>query len=347
MNIILICCNFGKISDGIGDYCGKVYKRLIKLGHTVTVFSREENIYRFRVRQVLALKMLSAFEDAEEYLKLHRPDIIVTEYPFMDCNPLVVGFFRRLVKKGKKLNIPVCASIHEYSRTNWFRKKITLKIAKYSSFLFVTDADTKNKLASVEKTFIRMIPSSVDGSEDNSLRQKKKNMFCFFGLASKAKAFPEMISAWKSFHLSNPDCSLKIITSSKLDKIPTPGIELFIGCDSSAVRDLLKDCTFCINPTKPFIGENNGTIKTMLLNNVITIGKFDPSSHLFNSSSISIDNLDSKSILSGLTKAYKTPYPEIKKLMSDGELIGKHYSVENAAIVYETILDSCVRIFKK
>ena len=273
--IYLICNNAGLKIDGIGDYTSNLHNAIAsRVGDdNVNLFSGDSG-HKGRFEQLTSLVMTKVLLSL--YKKIKEGDTVIIEYPFAECNILVLLILKLIKKRLVKRNGHILLSLHEYFRTNAIRRFLTRRIVSCVDGVFVTDTATKAWVAGkyIDKpTYIRTIPSNIFCEGKESVPKDKK-LFVFFGLISKTKAFDEMIQAWKLFN-KDKNCRLLILTSSQCDlSLEECGVLVIRGAEKDSIADYLASAGFCVLPIIPCVSSNNATYKSAIGYNCIPIGVF-------------------------------------------------------------------------
>lgn len=274
--IFLLCNNYACTYDGIGAYCQKIYKRYVDNGLIVLFNGNTKpkgRLYRF-----FSSKMIfKSFDLLKELKKNNNVNSVVIEYPFIECNPLLIFPIILIKNFCNRKNIKFVISLHEYSRTNLIRKIIIKQIVRKSDLLFTTDNETKQIFKKiVKRSMIREIPANIYNGDEIDFQNKDRYCFAFFGLINKSKAVHEMIEAWNKFVEKNPQLplKLKIITSTEFDCSIIKNCTYHHNLSDEEINNELSDTSFAILPIRPRIGLGNATLKTLMSNGCITIGLF-------------------------------------------------------------------------
>lgn len=273
--IYLVCNNAGSKTDGIGDYTCNLHQAIAEQigSDRITLISGDSG-HKDRFEQlssfVMSKKLLFI------YKRISERDVVVIEYPFAECNVLVLLILKLIKKRLVKRKGHFLLSLHEYFRTNAIRRFLIRRIVSYADEVFVTDTVTKEWVEcryNKKPTYIRTIPSNIF-CEGKELEAKDKNLFVFFGLISKTKAFDEIIQAWKLFN-EGKNCKLLILTSSQCDlSLEDCGVQVIRGAEKDTIADYLASAGFCVLPIIPYVSSNNATYKSAIGYNCIPIGVF-------------------------------------------------------------------------
>lgn len=146
----------------------------------------------------------------------------------------------------------------------------------YTDEVLVTDTVTKEWIEgryNKKLTHMRTIPSNIF-CEGKIIEPKDKNLFVYFGLISKTKAFDEMIKAWTLFN-KGKNCRLLILTSSQCElSLEECGVQVIREAEKDSIADYLASAGFCVLPIIPCVSSNNATYKSAIGYNCIPIGVF-------------------------------------------------------------------------
>lgn len=270
----IICCNYGKKTDGIGNYSQKMIQAISKISHIRFECFSATSSNSSIARQLLSPGMAHVINKACK----SDCDGFIIEYPFMEKSLRIIPALLRLRVHCTTNRIPIIMSLHEYYRANMFRKLMINFIIKYvSDQVLVSDINTfEHVLKLKKKAVLRDIPSNINLPPELSIKEKESGRFIYFGLISKSKAFAEMISAWKLFHMKNPDCSLHVITSSSISDFSGDyGIKILKNLEEGDVIKEFMKAKFAICPILPNITNINATYKTAIGAMCLPIGVFE------------------------------------------------------------------------
>lgn len=272
--IHLICNNANSKKDGIGDYSYHLYKALQReFADDVFIHSASSGI-KGRLEKVLSFKMSQVLARVSCQLKAN--DIVILEYPFVECNILILLFLWVLKAALLRQNGVFVLSLHEYERVNFLRKFITRHFISSADLVLVTDKQTKSWISSKyhKPVFIRTIPSNIFEKPEAEINKNRK-AFIYFGLITKAKAIDEMLQAWKIFN-SNQEYTLYFLTSSQFtNDYEQYGVKYLPNLSNTDVVRYFCKAAFSILPIMPSVSVINASYKTSLLYHCIPIGHFD------------------------------------------------------------------------
>ena len=271
--IHLICNNADLKQDGIGDYAYNLCKALQKKCD-VTLHTTVSGL-NGKWEQLTSVKMSRLICRVATVLK--AGDVVFIEYPFVECNPVVVAACRKLRAVADRKDCQILLSLHEYKRVSSLRKFIIRQILKMSDAVMVTDSSLIPWIAEkyMKPARLRTIPSNIFGG---SVRECKKDrsLYVFFGLISRTKAFREMLEAWQRFNKGKRN-TLLIMTSSDFDNtFEQYGVRFLHNLTQQEIAEHFRKAAYCILPIIPHVSINNATYKTALLYECIPIGHFDP-----------------------------------------------------------------------
>lgn len=345
MKIINICSNYGSYKDGIGAYSKNIVNEMKKIDNKIDIKVISPNIDNYnKFQRIFSLKMSKACIQAMRLIKEKQYDIVNIEYPFTEWNPIMIFFYKELLyKKCKKENIKISLSLHEYERVNPLRKRVIEQMAKYASFVFVTSDITKDNLLRLNKRiYIRDIPSNIHLSDNINLLKKNINLYVFFGLVNKNKAFEEMISGWKKFYNINNNAKLVIITSSDISIEEKYGISVQKNLNDEEIGIIMANSMYAILPIKPNVSYNNATLKTATMFGSIPIGKF--SKEIKKEKKVfylNVDNYDEDSFFNILKDTQDIKEEDLKNMQEKSIEFGKKYNISNIAkSIYNVYLDN-------
>ena len=272
--IHIICNNANSKKDGIGDYSYNLFKyfqRAEKCEVTIhSAYSGTKGI----IDKLVSMNMSKLFYHVCNKIKPN--DIVIIEYPFAECNVIIILFLRKLRGIITRQRGVMLLSLHEYERTNFLRRYIIKHFLTTSDVVLVTDRHTKGLLTQkYDKTiFLRTIPSNI---YEHPLKGivKNRRVYIYFGLITKAKAIDNMLQAWKIFN-ANSDNTLFFLTSSSFtNNYESYGVKFLSNLDETEIARYFCMACFCILPIIPCVSINNASYKTALLYGCIPIGHFD------------------------------------------------------------------------
>lgn len=344
MKIINICSNYGSYKDGIGAYSKNIVNEMKKIDNKIYMNVISPNIDNYnKFQRIISLKMSKSCIQAIKLVKEKQYDIVNIEYPFTEWNPVIIYFYKKLYKICKKTNTKMSLSLHEYERVNPLRKRIIEQMVKYASFVFVTSEITKNNLLRLnKKIYIRDIPSNIHLSDNIDLLKKNINLYVFFGLVNKNKAFEEMISGWKKFYNINNNAKLVIITSSDISVEEKYGISVQKKLNDEEIETIMSNSMYAILPIKPNVSYNNATLKTATMFGTIPIGKFSKEIKKENKVFyLNVDNYDEDSFFNILKDTQDIKEEDLKNMQEKSIEFGKKYNISNIAkSIYDVYLEN-------
>lgn len=346
MKIINICANYGGTRDGIGDYSKKILENIKEIDKEIEIDNFSSDIQNYsKIHRIISLKMSNNIKKAYKAIKREKYDIVNIEYPFTEWNPLIVLFYRRLVRISKKKQVKVCISLHEYERVNKLRKLVIEQLVKKADFVLVTSESTKKFIEKYnDKIYIRDIPSNIPKGKEVETKKKEINTFVYFGLINSSKAFKEMIDGWISNYNKYPDNKLIIITSSETDIKDDYGIQVKRNLQEKEIEDIMQKSTYTILPIKPNINFNNATLKTATLFGNVPIGVFsdiikDSDKPFF----LNMKNYETTEFSRIFDYVDKVDKKELEKLQYNAIDFGKKYEIKNIANVIYNIFNKEVK----
>lgn len=274
MKIAIIVNNYGLKYDGIGSY-GELECEYLKKFDEVIVYSAN-CLNKGVLRRVFNFGMTHCFIKAYRNFNKDDADIYLIEYPFVEWNPFFLLSFLLLKSRVKNNRKKIVLSLHEFERVKYLRKLVINFLCKNSNHILASNESIIRDVTSLNNDLhLRQLPSTLYNEKIIMQNVKKdKNLFVFFGLINKSKAFEEMINSWCVFNRTK-DKRIYILSSSFLDsKDFTDDIIYKYMCDDEEILEIMMKCAFCINPIIPNIDEKNSTFKTATTTGCITIGKF-------------------------------------------------------------------------
>ncbi len=303
--IIVVVNNYGKNYDGIGDYAQNVYESIEK-SIPVKVFTAETSPSS-KLKRLLSFKMVHVFAQLLKYLKRSdtKVDSIIIEYPFLDCNPLIIGKMKRLFKICQEKRIPVFLSLHEYFRTSKIRQYIINAMIRFSDVLLVSNKAMAEQFeSSKKKIYVREIPANIVNEGKIDFEAKEAFTFAFFGLINKAKAIDSLVEAWNIFYDQNKKNNPKLffITASDVNSLSMKGCVKIVNASKERINSILSKTSFGILPIIPEINNTNASFKCLMSNGCVTIGRF-ANNFEFRDCGINIPNYSVDSLVKGFESA--------------------------------------------
>lgn len=342
MKIINICSNYGSYKDGIGSYSKNMIEQIKKNKTDIEFYIFSSDTTKLnKIERFFSLKMTKNILYALRKIKQEKVDIVNIEYPFIEWNPLILLAYKILVEKCIKNKVKVVISLHEYTRVNFFRKKVIEFMVKRADTVLVTQEDVKEKLSSIcKEIYIRNIPSNIPLNLDLELKEKNMKQYVFFGLINKSKAFFEMIEGWKKFQCKNKECELIIITSSDVSIKEYEKYNIIVkkNLSENKIGQIMAEAGYCILPIKPNVGYNNATLKTATLFKCIPIGKFNKTIEKEYEFFVNMTDYTKNDFFNALT--YTVGMKEIKIKQQDAKNFGSEFSINNIA-------DDIIKIYIK
>lgn len=273
--IAVICNNYGQSNDGIGAYSKAVYSYnfdLIQVDTFSAICDTNGGAFKKALNMGMThiiLQLVRKLRTGADY------EAIIIEYPFAEWNLLIIYALSMLHQIAGKKKVKIIASIHEYRRVNFLRKRIIEYICSISDAIFVTDQDMQQSLGKIcNKAFIRDIPTNLY-SEDICIENKNNKEFVYFGLVSKTKAFDELLEGWDSFNVDG-QYHLSVYSATMLEDVDKHiGVSYFYNATADRILSAMEKSGFCFVPIKPCVDYKNATFKTSCITGCISIGKFD------------------------------------------------------------------------
>lgn len=269
--VYVVCNNANLKIDGIGDYAYLLCKELINHIPEIRLLSAASGKRGF-INKLCSLAMMRLLLRLEG--KIEEGDVVIIEYPFAECNMMVLPALKRLKCSLLKKNGRLILSLHEYDRANFYRKYIIRHIFPLADVVLVTDQAMQCTCRHyVRDVRIRTIPSNIYQGEQ-ALSVKDNSQYVFLGLIDKTKAINEMVEAWRIFN-KNGNKKLTILTSSIFNNhFESYGIDYKRNLEINEIGEYFKKAAFCILPINPEVGYNNATYKTAICFECIPIGHF-------------------------------------------------------------------------
>lgn len=325
MRVIIIGNNTEGNIDGIGKHARILSEEFNRQGHLAKLYSGVSGLNSF--------SSLFSFAMSWVYLKviyeilIHHYDLVIVEYPFRDHNPFIAIPHILLSLIAKSRSTIFAVSMHEYDRVNKLRQMLIDVLRFFSDVVYVSEKKYVERFDhGRNKYYVRTIPNHIVCNKTN--KKYKKSNFCYFGLISKAKAFEEMIEAWRVFNKTG-DCHLHIISSSVIpETISIPdSIVYHHDLPMEEVVEIMFDCAYSIVPVVPEIGLNNSSFVSSCQCGCVPIGVFSKdlssNNYIIHCDDYSIDNF------SGALKRSQDINEEEYKIMSEKCIeYGRNFSLE-------------------
>lgn len=345
MNILIICNNYDRTTDGIGKYSKLMHDAYqahkdIKHVYIETGYTQDNN----KMRMVFSLEMSRAIFRAVCRLKKDRINCIIIEYPFQEYNPMVVLLYHILVLICNKNKIKVVVSIHEYLRANKLRQLVIRDFIRSAYVTFVSDSKTSDALKRyAKKIYIRNVFPNIFPKRQPDY-EGKEDLFVYFGLVNRSKAFGEMLKAWKSYN-GHHDSKLYILTSSDiLPEVGTiKGIKVFHNLSDVEVASLLLKCRYMILPVLPEISSVNGTFKAAAVFGCICIGHFSVE-YADKEFIIQLDSYKENDFVKGLEFAYGLSEEKKWKMFMESLEFGSQYHYLKTGRQVIEVIKECLAV---
>lgn len=272
--IHIICNNANSKKDGIGDYSYNLFNSFQRVENCEVCIHSANSGTKGIVDKLVSMNMSKILKQVSGQIK--HTDIVIVEYPFVECNILIVSRLKRLKEAILRQGGILLLSLHEYERVNFLRKYIIKQFIAFSDGVLVTDNSTKTIISQAfgKPAFLRTIPSNIF---ENPLKRidKDRHAYIYFGLITKAKAIDNMLQAWKIFNADNRKTLYFLTSSSFVNHYESSGVKYLANLDKADVVQYFCKSCYCVLPIMPCVSINNATYKTALLYGCIPIGHFD------------------------------------------------------------------------
>lgn len=335
--IYLICNNANSKRDGIGDYSYNLYRALQRNQCNDICICSANSGLNGRLEKLFSVKMSKVFSNVSH--KIKHNDVVIIEYPFIECNIFILFFLWKLKIAVKRNNGFILLSLHEYGRVNFYRKFIIRHFISSADSVLVTDEQAMSWISNKYKkpVSLRTIPSNIFEKPKFELK-KSRYVYVYFGLITKAKAIDEMMQAWIKFNTDNK-YTLYFLTSSQFtNQYEEFGVKYLQNLDNVEIIRYFCLAGFCILPIIPYVSINNASFKTSLLYQCIPIGCFNK--ELDSNNFISICGNEVDDILKGLIRSQELSESEyIHKLSIIKKL--PQASFDNTASQYIEAIRRC------
>jgi len=274
VEIIIIANNIEGDSDGIGKHARIVAEEMnTRDGINARIFTGTTTSFGV-LKRVVSLEMHKAFRHAIDYIKNNKVNTVIVEYPFNEFNSIVIADYKMLKRVCSNTGTKLALSMHEYDRVKPLRKLVITSFLRESDLVFVSEPHYQETLKKYNKNiYLRTIPNHIP--EVNGI-EKDRNRFAFFGMVNKAKAFNEMIEAWKIFNVDNK-YTLDIVTGTdiEIENSDQYGINLYIKEEDKRVAKILSRDAYAFCPIKPNVSFNNSSFVSGCQCGCVPIGVFN------------------------------------------------------------------------
>ena len=272
--IHLICNNANTKKDGIGDYSYNLYQSFLRVEDCEVCIHSANSGTKGIIDKLVSMKMSRLFKQVSNQI---RPkDIVIIEYPFKECNVLIVRSLKKLRDIVSRQRGYLLLSLHEYERVNFFRKYIIKQFITSSDMVLVTDKRTKTIIGQEydKPVLLRTIPSNI---QENPLKGivKDRRVYIYFGLITKAKAINSMLQAWRKFNVDNQNTLYFLTSSSFTNDYERYGVKFLANLEKKDVVRYFCMAGFCVLPIIPCVSAINASYKTAILYGCVPIGHFD------------------------------------------------------------------------
>lgn len=328
MKILIIANNIIGDSDGIGKHARLVKEEFSKReGVEAVIVSRTTTGFS-TIKKFFSLEMHKAFKQAYNYISQEKPNVVIVEYPFDEFNPIILLDYRKLHKQCKKNGARLALSLHEYDRVKYLRRKVIESFMKNSDLVFVSEPHYLETLKPFNKNiYLRTIPNHIVSKSNNI--EKDRRRFVYYGIVNKAKAFEELIKAWRIVNKER-NYVLDIVTISDISVNDSNryNINLHIGTSDSQVEEILSEVACAVLPIKPSISFNNGTFVSCAQNGCMIIGiaSDDIKNERF---IIQPNEYTPESLAEAIHKVALMNDDELKSMQTEARKFGSKFSVES------------------
>jgi hypothetical protein len=337
--IHIICNNANSKKDGIGDYSYNLYLSFLRVEDLEVCIHSADSGTKGKIDQLSSMKMSKLFEQVSNQI---RPrDIVIIEYPFKECNVLIVRSLKKLRDTISRQRGYLVLSLHEYGRVNFLRKYIIKQFIVSSDVVLVTDKHTKTIIERefAKPVFLRTIPSNIFENPIEGI-EKNRKVYIYFGLITKAKAIDNMLQAWKKFNVNNQNTLYFLTSSSFTNDYEQDGVKFLANLEKKDVVRYFCMAGFCVLPIIPCVSAINASYKTALLYGCVPIGHFDEeiSQEEF---CINVDGTSVDDFLHGYHIAQSLGDSEYKRKVSIIESM-PHPTFENTVKEYMEAIDHLI-----
>ena len=133
--IHIICNNANSKKDGIGDYSYNLYLSFLRVEDLEVCIHSADSGTKGKIDQLSSMKMSKLFEQVSNQI---RPrDIVIIEYPFKECNVLIVRSLKKFRDTISRQRGYLVLSLHEYGRVNFLRKYIIKQFIQSFNLYFI------------------------------------------------------------------------------------------------------------------------------------------------------------------------------------------------------------------
>ena len=326
LNLAAVVNNFGEFFDGVGAY-GAVQAENFPEWIHVSAYSATCKNDVASWKRFTCLGMTCEIMRVLKDLKKKRYDVVLTEYPFVEWNPLIVLAWWALSRKARKTGCKMVISLHEYDRVNGIRKTVIRMLSKTADMLFVSNEEMLQSISIFHScAAIRSIPTNIyDQSVMEETIERDYNAYVYFGLINKAKAFDEMLEGWDRFN-SDLTKKLYVISSSK---ISTPesqhkNVQYIQHAPDEDIIRIMRKCAYCVVPVRPYVDMKNTTFKTGCIAGCISVGCFSEEYKKL-PFVIPMREYDVDDFLKAFERSAGMTVEETRKMSEDAVAFGKQY----------------------
>lgn len=345
MKILIIANNIVGNYDGIGKHARIVGHEMEVLGYQVD-YCTGSTWNKSKIGQIFSCQMSIAYLKAVKLILSNRIDYVDIEYPFKEYNPLVIFFHLLLWMVTRIKGTKISFSMHEYDRVKFLRRRIIDVFLLLSDLVFISEKKYFKELKQYAyKMRVRIIPSHGITYFPNLKDFSNPIHYCYFGLVNRAKAFDEMLEAWKKFNKEGK-YFLEIVSISDLRNIDFskyPNVTFHYNLNDTDSGKVLSKCEFALIPVLPNIGFNNSSFVSSIQCGCIPLGKFNADLTGLNFL-VNMKSYEPEYFSNILESTQKLSQVELKQMMDNALKFGQNFSVKKTAIM---MIDAFEEFYKK
>lgn len=330
LKLALIANNYGKNYDGIGAFAAAVSENFSD-NFAIQVYSSDCSENDSAFRRITTMGMTKAIFNAAT--KIQDKDAILLEYPFVEWNPCIIIAYLYLRKKCKRLKTKIFLSLHEYDRVNIMRRFVIRFLVRRADCVFVSNKKLGHDIQPYACNIrYRNIPTNIADNVENG--RHDKNVFTYFGLINKTKAFDEMLVGWDIFNDAGT-YTLNVITGTKISGLERhKNVNYYYNMSNKELLKKLRNAAFCVVPIRPNIDMKNGTFKTAAFAGCICIGRFSEEYGKL-PFVIPMEKYHAEDFADAFCKAQKLSKSSMKKMEKCASMFGSQYTPKAVADTVE------------
>ena len=280
ITLAIVANNYGRDFDGIGKHA-----YILRGGFPdwidADVYTSECVPYSSRLYRLLCPGMTLCLFRLCSDLKKSRRDAVMIDYPFVECNPLVIIPVMLIRSRLRRTGGRLILSLHEYDRVGRLRKFVIRSMLRGADMVFVSGEKLGRSVSRFTKGKIVTRPVTANmrlPAYSPDVREPVKGRIVFFGLVNRSKAFAPMLEAWDLYcgERETPGQLVILSGTSGLGNTERKNGSVVYRCglDDGAVYGILRESAFCVTPIIPEVDEKNSSFKAACMSGCICLGHF-------------------------------------------------------------------------